>query len=334
MLPNSLLVHQVHCVMSNVFRGTGITVEMVDNIETQEMPSVVIGTPLKVLNKFKVYNMNFKVNVFENVRYLVLDEADQLVEETEEASMREFLKLTRKRVKTVLSAATVSTAGKLSTAKTIERLFKRIQVVKTDKVHSLPSHIDTEFVYCADYEQKVQTVLDVLQQVEPGKRALIFCGSVESSAKLADLLKQMNPRLDVGVVNRNVELPQQLAVLDIDRGNRFIVCTDSLARGLDLGDVSLTIQFDFPTSVLHYIHRTGRSGRNMQLSKTVLLWTDDNREFYHLLYEHRNNLELLFSRKRGLRKKIKRGIAISPIEHKDESSTSQGTDNTFEQHTT
>lgn len=312
MVPNHILTNQVMLVLSKLFSGTGITVETVDNIETQEMPYVVIGTPLKLLTKFKVYNLNFKVNVFQNIKFLVLDEADQIVEETHEKSLREFLKLANRRSKTVLSAATVSTAGKLSTENTIRRLFKRIKTIKSDTLHSLPSNIDSEFVYCVDYRQKVQTVLDVLQQVGPDERAFIFCGSVESTVLLAHELKTRNPRLDIGLVNRDIDLQGQIKALDTINGNQFIVCTDNIARGIDIGTVKLVVQFDYPTSVLHYLHRAGRAGRNMRKCKTVLLWTDENKEFHHLLYENCNNLDVLFSRKRGLRKKLKRASAIVP----------------------
>ncbi|KAK1936264.1 putative helicase [Babesia divergens] len=311
MAPTHLLVHQLYHVLSKVIKGSGITVAMEDDIETQEMPSIVIGTPLKLLSKFKIYNLNFKVDVFQNIGILVLDEADQLIEETNEAALREFLKLARNRAKTVLAAATVSNAGRLSTENTIARLFRKLKVVRTDAVHSIPTHIDAEFVYCVDYNQKIETLLDVLQQVGSKERALIFCGSVESSKSLLHAMKAVNPRLDVGVVNRDVDLPTQLAALHPEHGNKFIVCTDTLARGIDLGNVNMVVQFDFPTNVLHYIHRAGRAGRNLQRCKTVLLWTDANREFHTLLYENRNNLTALFSRKRGLRKKLKRGVAIT-----------------------
>ncbi|ORM41996.1 putative cation-transporting ATPase [Babesia sp. Xinjiang] len=293
--------------------GTGLRIDMVDDIETQEMADIVIGTPLKLHHKFHVYNLNFKVDVFKNVAFLVIDEADQLVEQTNECDLRRILSLTNNRVKTVLAAATVSTAGRLSTENTITRLFRNVTVVSTEKFHTVPTHIESEFVYCVDRERKLEVLLDVIRQLQPRQRTLIFCNSVSSSARLLMDLKARNPRLDVGPVNRDIDIGTQLSVLDPEGGNKYIVCTDTLARGIDIGDVSLVVQFDFPKNVLDYIHRSGRAGRNMQQCKTVLLWTDEDRDFYTLLNEHRDNLPALFSRKRGLRKKLKRGLSIGEV---------------------
>ncbi|GIX63075.1 p-type ATPase [Babesia caballi] len=291
-------------------RGTGMRVGMVDEIETQEMPDVVIGTPLKLLDKFHLYNLNFKVDVFKNIAFLVLDEADQLVEQSSEDKLREFLALAKRRVKTVLAAATVSTAGRRSTENRIGRLFRPVKVVRSKSVHALPSHIECEFVYCADYDRKVEALLELLRQVGPGQRALVFCGSAESSQRLAARVKALEPRMDLGLISRGVEVAAQLAVLDADRGSRFTVCTNAIARGVDLPGVSLVVQFDFPTNILDHIHRAGRAGRGMQPCRTVLLWTDENREYYELLSEHRADLAALFSRKRGLRRKLKRGLSV------------------------
>ncbi|GBE60548.1 DEAD-box ATP-dependent RNA helicase 39-like protein [Babesia ovata] len=274
------------------------------------MPDVVIGTPQKLLSKFHVYNLNFKVDIFKNIAYLVLDEADQLVEQTNEACLRRFLSLANKRVKTILAAATVSTAGRLSTKNSIERLFKNLNVLRTDRVHALPTNIEPDFVYCSDYDQKVEKLLEILRQMKPQQRALVFCGTVKSSEELFDSLKKAHRNMDVGLINRGVDVETQLAVIDKQRGNKIIICTDVLARGIDIPHVSTVVQFDFPTNVIDYIHRSGRAGRNMQQCKTTLLWTEADRAFYTLLSEHHDNLPALFSRKRGLRKRLKRGLPV------------------------
>ncbi|CDR94290.1 helicase, putative [Babesia bigemina] len=310
MLPNSLLVHQVHQVLSELVRDTGMRVDMVDNIETQEMPDVVIGTPQKLLSKFDVYNLNFKVDVFQNIAYLVLDEADQLVEQTSEACLRRFLALANKRVKTILAAATVSTAGRRSTKNSIDRLFKNLTVRSTDRVHALPTNLEPNFVYCTGYEQKVEKLLEILGEMKPQQRALVFCGTVKSSEALYDILKKTHRHLDVGLINRCVDVETQLAVVDEQHGNKVIICTDLLARGIDIPRVSTVVQFDFPTNVLDYIHRSGRAGRNMQRCKASLLWTDADRDFFTLLSDNHDNLPALFSRKRGLRKRLKRGLPV------------------------
>eukprot|EP00371_Babesia_bovis_P002129 XP_001610776.1 helicase [Babesia bovis T2Bo] len=308
--PNSLLVHQAHGVVSNILRGTGLRVEMIDDIETQEMPDIIMGTLPKLEKKLSIYNLNFKLDVFLNIAYLVLDEADQLVEQCNEKLLRQFLHRASHRVKTVLAAATVSTAGRLSTENTIRRLFEKINVVSTANVHAVPRHIEHESIYCKSYEDKITALHSALKQVQRQQRALIFCKSVESSIQLFTRLKKENPRMDLGLINRDVDVITQLKTLDPQTGNRYIVCTDAISRGIDIENISLVVQFDFPKNVLDYIHRAGRAARNMLNGRTVLLWEDGDREFCELLNKHMNDLPSLFSRKRGLRKKIKRGISI------------------------
>ncbi|GFE54040.1 p-type ATPase [Babesia ovis] len=306
-LPNSLLVHQVYQILSGVLKSTGLRVETVDQIETQEMPDIVVGTLVKLWSKFNVYNLNFRLDVFKNIAFLVLDEADQLVEQSNTKLLRQFLQAASNRCRTILSAATVSTAGRLSTQNTINRLFPKLYTVASSQLHTVPRNIDPEFIYCATIEDKLDVLVSWIQGMGHRQRVLVFCGSTASSERIYEDLKSRMPRLQVGLINRDVDVTTQLECLN---QSRCIVCTDVLARGIDLGDVELVIHFDFPKNVLDYIHRSGRAGRKLQLSRTLLLWTDADRDFYSLLDQHRNDLGLLFSRKRGLRKKLKRGLPI------------------------
>lgn len=80
LLPNKLLVSQVQSVLEGVTRGLGIKVGNVYELETGRIPDVLIGTPRAILEKLELYEANFRLDVFGGVDFVVVDEADLLLE--------------------------------------------------------------------------------------------------------------------------------------------------------------------------------------------------------------------------------------------------------------
>ena len=60
-----------------------------------------------------------------------------------------------------------------------------------------------------------------------------------------------------------------------------LICTDLMSRGVDFKTVNQVVNYDFPQSVVSYIHRVGRTGRAGRKGKAITLFTDDDVEFLH-----------------------------------------------------
>eukprot|EP00795_Rhopilema_esculentum_P001680 gene1680-16156_t len=105
---------------------------------------------------------------------------------------------------------------------------------------------------------------------------------------------------------------ERLAVIDgFSKGKYNVLLTTGLAgRGLDIPNVNLVVQFDFPLNVADILHRAGRTGRAGSEGKVISLITEQNKDLYRLFRATINkdeDVSHLFSRKRRLRRRIKEG---------------------------
>ncbi|KAK2196843.1 bifunctional DEAD-DEAH box helicase domain/Helicase superfamily 1-2 [Babesia duncani] len=238
LVPNMILAHQVCNVLLQLIRNLPITVDIVDNIETQKMPEILIGTTIKVLRKLKIYGMNFKQFIFNHIKYLVLDECDQIVEQINRTELKEFLKYTKNRIKTICAAATISTAGTKSVKNTMMILFKKLKIVSSSNLHSIPLHVTPEFIYFEDDEDRSSKLLDYIKKMN-SEIMLVFCNTVASCNKLAETIS-----------NAEVPLQEQIEILNLEQG-------------------------------------CGRAGRDMQQSKSIAFWTNENLDFYKMLISNK-----------------------------------------------
>ncbi len=227
-----------------------------DNIDRQtdalKRPThIVVATPGRLLDLIERDALTL-----EFVRYVVLDEADEMLSMGFKKQLTEILKLAAMRRSTWLFSATFP-AG-------IQDLIKgsmsaNPHSIQIDQANVVNRDIDHRFAICKG-DGKTAYIFDFLQR-QKDRRGIIFCrtkaGAMELYQELADL------GLPVDVLQGDLMQKERDKVMRAFKKQRvqFVVATDVAARGIDVADLSFVIHHQLPDQLEYYTHRSGRTAR-------------------------------------------------------------------------
>ncbi|EAN34161.1 DEAD/DEAH box helicase family protein [Theileria parva strain Muguga] len=307
-VPNGLLTYQVFAVLSNLTSGLNIKAKTVDDVEKGKLPDIIVSSPLKLLDKFEAYSLNYKFDAFERVKYLVLDEVDLLFNYKQD--ILDILDRTNKRCKTVLSSSTLPNFGPKSAANIISSLFKNCTFVQTKDLHTIPPKVKLEFINYKDDDDRFRKVVEYLR--ENSDRTIIYCNSYSNCEKLYNKLSKL--RKNVHFITRDVNLMEQILILTSLDKRMVVLSTDHASRGVDFKNIKTVIHYDFPKDVVRFIHRTGRVGRHGTEGNCLAFWSEPDEFLKDNIENNLDTLPNLFSRRRGLRKKFKKALQLQLAE--------------------
>jgi translation initiation factor 4A len=218
----------------------------------QKGAHVVVGTPGRVFDM-----MDRNALRREHIKVLVMDEADQMLE-------GRF----REQVECILNMGfPEATKVCLFSATMPDAVIEVANKILRDPVRILlpPEKVTLEGIkqWYVDVEQdtfKFDCLCDLYQQIMINQ-AIIYCNERKRVEWLAKRLQQEN--FDVGFIHGEMDPKDRKAVIsDFRVGKmRVLVSSDLLARGIDVQQVSLVINYELPVQQENYIHRIGRSGR-------------------------------------------------------------------------
>ncbi|KAA8537968.1 hypothetical protein F0562_027452 [Nyssa sinensis] len=223
---------------------------------------MVVGTPGRILQHIEEGNM-----VYGDIKYLVLDEADTMFDRGFGPDIRKFLGPLKNRAskhdgqgfQTVLVTATMTKAVQ----KLVDEEFQGIVHLRTSTLHKKIASARHDFIKLSGSENKLEALLQVLEpSLAKGNKVMVFCNTLNSSRAVDHFLNESQ----ISTVNYHGEVPAEQRVENLNKFKSVggdcptLVCTDLAARGLDL-DVDHVIMFDFPSTSIDYLHRTGRTAR-------------------------------------------------------------------------
>ncbi len=225
-------------------------------------PQVVVGTPGRLLDLAGSGHLFLGA-----VTWLVMDEADQMLDRGFLRDIQRILGLLPPKRQTLLFSATFSPEIQ-QLAGTMQRNPARISV---DPGISSPLTI-THAYYVVPVEQsRTQLVHTLLQALKTGERSMIFCDQKYKVRRLA--AKLGGETASVGAITGNHSQAQRERTLGAFRAGRLtsLVATDVAARGLDIPDVAQVIHYELPVNPNSYVHRAGRTGRAEKEGATFLI---------------------------------------------------------------
>ena len=212
---------------------------------------VVVGTPGRVFDM-----INRQALRTAEIKMFVLDEADEMLSRGFKEQIYEVFQRLPNNVQVVLISATIQDEV-LEVAHSFMRDPIRI-LVKRDELTL--EGIKQFYVDVNKEEYKFDTLCDLYNTVSI-TQAVIFCNT---RRKVDQLTEQMRGR-DFTVSSMHGEMDQQERdnIMRAFRtgSSRVLITTDLLARGIDVQQVSVVINYDFPSLKENYLHRIGRSGR-------------------------------------------------------------------------
>lgn len=212
---------------------------------------VVVGTPGRVLDL-----MRRKIIDLSQIDFLILDEADEMLNMGFIDDIEEVIKQANDERQTMLFSATMPKEIKNLSKKYMKPDCKHICIVKNAMTVST---ID-QYYYEIKQKDRFETLCRILDVDEPST-AIIFCKTKKGVDELVESMQARGYNVEGmhGDMNQN----QRMNTLrKFKEGNLdFLVATDVAARGIDVEDVSHVINYDLPQDTESYVHRIGRTGR-------------------------------------------------------------------------
>ncbi|KAL3901695.1 MAG: hypothetical protein SGCHY_000423 [Lobulomycetales sp.] len=212
---------------------------------------VVSGTPGRVFDMIKRKNLNTK-----NIKMLVLDEADEMLSKGFRDQIYDVYRYLSPNTQVVLFSATLPHDVLEMTEKFMTDPIRIL--VKRDELTL--DGIKQFFVAVEKEEWKFDTLCDLYDTLTI-TQAVIFCNTKRKVDWLTEKMREAN----FTVSSMHGDMPQQereSIMSEFRQGaSRVIITTDVWARGIDVQQVSLVINYDLPNNRELYIHRIGRSGR-------------------------------------------------------------------------
>ena len=244
--------------------GTKITEDMK---KLQEGVHVVVGTPGRVLDM-----MNRKILRTDKLKIFVLDEADEMLSRGFLDQIRSAFKLLRNDVQCILMSATMP-PDVLEVSKSFMREPVRI-LVKTEELTL--DGIKQFFVNVQQEQWKLDTLIDLYETLSI-TQAVIFCNTRRKVEYLTDELTAK--KFAVSAMHGEMDQRERDMIMKKFRSgaSRVLITTDLLARGIDVQQVSLVINYDLPHNRENYIHRIGRSGRFGRKGVAINLMTEEDK---------------------------------------------------------
>jgi translation initiation factor 4A len=228
--------------------GTNVREDMA---KLQEGAHVVVGTPGRVFDM-----INRRALKTDHIKIFCLDEADEMLSRGFKDQIYEVFQLLPQDTQVVLLSATMP-ADVLEVTKKFMRDPVRI-LVKRDELTL--EGIKQFYIAVEKEEWKLDTLCDLYETVTI-TQAVIFCNT---RRKVDWLTEKMHSReFTVSAMHGDMEQKQREVLMKEFRSgsSRVLITTDLLARGIDVQQVSLVINYDLPTNRENYIHRIGRGGR-------------------------------------------------------------------------
>jgi len=235
------------------------------NVEQQQLQesNLIIATPGRCLDHLTNTQFNYK-----NLKYLVLDEADQLIDSGFDQTIKMIVIKLPKDKMTYLFSATMTAKVEDLAVLSLRKNPLRIGLQDSTTVSTL----DQKFVQ-VPADKKLAALLHILQENE-GKKMICFVAIKKAVDYVAYLLEQCGVA-NIALHGSMTQQKRTQTFHDFMAGKtaNIMICTDVAARGLDFPNVDLIIQCDLPEQFSNYFHRIGRTARAGKKGTALLMLT-------------------------------------------------------------
>ncbi len=245
-------------------------------------PQIVVGTPGRLNDLIERKNLNLS-----NVSYLVLDECDEMLEMGFIKDVNKIIEKVTLPHQTALFSATISPEIKKISEKYLKEDARHFQIKRTP---SQDNQISQKYVF-VDEDKKKEAIVNLLSSLS-FTRAFVFCRTKHKVMQIEKLLKK-NTKNDVVSLQGNLSQNRRDKAMKAFRNYEanVMVATDIAARGIDVSDVDLVINYDVPEEDEFYLHRIGRTGR-VDKSGTAYTFLNQKEHFLVKKYEKMTNCHL------------------------------------------
>ncbi|KAL3742208.1 hypothetical protein ACJRO7_017656 [Eucalyptus globulus] len=239
-------------------------------IALAKRPHVVVGTPGRLLDHLS----NTKGFSLRMLKYLVLDEADRLLNEDFEKSIDEILNAIPRERRTYLFSATMTKKVKKLQRACLRNPVKIEAASKYSTVDTLKQQY--RFVPAKYKDCYLVYILTVMAE----STTMVFTRTCDSTQVLSLILRNLGLRAIP--ISGQMNQSKRLGALNKFKAREcnILICTDVASRGLDIPAVDMVINYDIPSSSKDYIHRVGRTARAGRSGVAISLVNQYELEWY------------------------------------------------------
>ena len=225
---------------------------------------VVIATPGRLISHISLGNVDLS-----KVSFFILDEADRMLDMGFSDDILKIAKKLPQSCQTIMFSATMPDK--------IEELAKTL--LKNPKVIKLavskPAEKIKQSAYVCYETQKMGIIKNIFKS-DDLKRVIIFCGSKMKVKQVAGALQRKH--INCGEMHSDLDQAMRDEVMFKFKSGQFdvLVATDIVARGIDIDDISMVINYDVPHDAEDYVHRIGRTARAAREGSAITFVSDDD----------------------------------------------------------
>jgi len=265
-----------HLGITSVYGGVSITPQ----IQKLRITDVVVGTPGRILD-----HINRRTIDFENVKILVLDEADRMLDMGFKDDVERIIDQCPRNRQTLLFSATIS--------RDISALAQRYMHNPSEvfaEAYVDPSKMKQVY-YDVEDNMKFSLLVHFLKHEHSGL-VMVFCNTQRNTDFVANNLKEKG--INALAIHGGYSQDKRSRTMQMFHSQDIsvLVCTDVAARGLDIKGVSHIYNYDIPKDDNGYIHRIGRTARAGKEGKVInILGSRDYENFQNVIRNSELNIE-------------------------------------------
>lgn len=281
--PTRELAQQTHKTFEDLSKSLGIKSDCLiggENIDRQkellkENPHILVATPGRLCDLMKQKSADLG-----RCEAVVFDEADRLFD----MGFKKEIEFILSKIPNSRQLIMVSATSNMDVLRTAYKYNSMPVELKLNADDLLVDNIDHKMAMVTR-DEKMPLLVKYLRDYDQAY-ALVFCNTQIQTHLVAEWLKLMNfkaePISGALAQNKRTKLMERFRSRDIT----ILVCTDVAARGLDIKDVNLVVNYDLPQEAANYVHRIGRTGRAGKSGEAISFCAHEDCENLDAIYEY------------------------------------------------
>lgn len=235
-----------------------------------EGADIVVATPGKLIS-----HLNMGYVKFDTIKFLVLDEADRMLDIGFYDDIVKIISFLPKKRQTLMFSATMAPKIRNLASKVLTNP-KEINIAIAK-----PAEGVLQAAYLIFNQQKNGLISHLIKENPDYNSILIFCSTKKAVSELTRVLQK--EKLPAEAISSDLEQAKREEVLQGFRSKRtrILVATDVMSRGIDIKDINLVINYDVPQDAEDYVHRVGRTARADATGVALTLVNEDDMFSFH-----------------------------------------------------
>ena len=259
MVPTRELASQITETFHKIARNTGVrTMALYGGVEEdKQIKNLEQGTDILVSTPGRLFDLRSRGFIhFNNVKFLILDEADRMLELGFYKDIEDLIRHLPEKRQTLFYSATIDDKIKRLAYKLVKGNAIRIQLSPNDPVSKNVSHA-VSFIEMDDK----RFFLERMISENPESKILVFVRTKVRAARVKSAMQRVQIITDTIHGDKDQREREDVLLRFKSGALKVLIATDVSARGIDIPNVDYVINYDLPDKAENYVHRVGRTGR-------------------------------------------------------------------------